>query len=143
MRRLSIDSLLKITISCGKQGLALRGHRDHKIDWQASEAGNQDNFAQLVRFRIETDPVMAECLQEAPKNTRYTSKTIQNELVTVVGDRIRESIINKVKDVKFYSIVTDEVTNVSNTEELSLVVRYLYNKPRWAACLRRALLKPA
>ena len=27
-----LESLLKITIFCGKQGLALRGHRDDKID---------------------------------------------------------------------------------------------------------------
>ena len=46
----------------------------------------------------------------------------------MVGDRIRESIIYEVKDVKFYSIIADEVTDVSNREELSLVVRYLYNK---------------
>ena len=46
----------------------------------------------------------------------------------MVGDRIRESIINEVKDAKFYSIIADEVTDVSNREELSLVVRYLYNK---------------
>lgn len=123
-----LESLLKITIFCGKQGLALRGHRDDKIDWQASEVGNQGNFAQLVHFRAETDKVLAEYLQGAPKNAQYTSKTIQNELVTVVGDRIRESIINEVKDAKFYSIIADEVTDVSNREELSLVVHYLYNK---------------
>ena len=123
-----LESLLKITIFCGKQGLALRGHRDDKIDWQASEVGNQGNFAQLVRFRADTDKVLAEYLQGAPKNAQYTSKTIQNELVTVVGDRIRESIINEVKDAKFYSIIADEVTDVSNREELSLVVHYLYNK---------------
>ena len=105
-----IESLLKITIFRGKQGLALRGHRDDTIDWQASEAGNQGNFAQLMCFRAEIDPVMAEYLQGAPKNAQYTSKTIQNELVTVIGDRIRESVINEVKDVKFHSLISDEVT---------------------------------
>ena len=99
-----------------------------KIDWKASEAGNQGNFAQLVRFQAETDPVMAEYLQEAPKNAQYTSKIILNELVTVVGDRIRESIINEVKDVKFYCIIADEVTDISNNEELSLVVHHLYTR---------------
>ena len=46
----------------------------------------------------------------------------------MVGDRVRESIIYEVKDTKFYSIIADEVMDVSNREELSLVVRYLYNK---------------
>ena len=29
-----IKSLLRIVILCGKQGLALRGHRDDRVDWQ-------------------------------------------------------------------------------------------------------------
>ena len=49
-----IESLLK-TKPCGKQGLPLHGHRDDKIDRQASEAGNH----KLVHFRAETDPVLA------------------------------------------------------------------------------------
>ena len=53
---------MKRTIFCGKQGLALRGHRDDNLDWQANEAGTEGKFAQLVHFRAETDPVMAEYL---------------------------------------------------------------------------------
>ena len=71
-----IESLLKIIILCGKQGLTLCGYRDDKIDWQVYESGNQSNFAKLVCFRAETDPVLAEYLKEAPKNAHYTSKTI-------------------------------------------------------------------
>ena len=33
---------------------------------------------------------------------------------------------SEVKEAKFYSIIADEVTDVSNKEELSLVVRYLH-----------------
>lgn len=57
---------------------------------------------------------------------QYTSKTIQNELVSVIGDKIRSSIVSEVKEAKFYSIIANEVTDVSNKEELSLVVRYLH-----------------
>ena len=112
-----IESLLKIIILCGKQGLTLHGYRDDKIDWQVYESGNQGNFAKLVRFRAETDPVLAEYLKEAPKNAQYTSKTIQNELVSVIGDKIRSSIVSEVKEAKCYSIIANEVTDVSNKEE--------------------------
>ena len=51
-----IKSLLKI-VMCGKQGLALHGHRDDAIDWEDEEnSSNDSNFVQLVRFRAETDP---------------------------------------------------------------------------------------
>ena len=123
-----IESLLRIVILCGKQGLALRGHRDDQIDWQSVERSNEGNFVQLVRFRAETDTILSAYFSKAPKNAHYTSKTIQNELLNVVGDSIRNAIINEVKSAKYYSIVADEVTDAANHEELSLVFRYVYNK---------------
>lgn len=84
-----IESLLKIVILCGKQGLALRGHRDDKINWDGADSedkySNEGNFIELVRFRAETDPILHNHLSSAPRNATYTSKTIQNELVSVVG----------------------------------------------------------
>ena len=78
---------------------------------------------QLVRFRVETDQVLADYLQHAPKNALYMSKTMQNELVAVVGDHIRKDIVSEVKVAKYYSVIADEVTDTSNNEELSLVLR--------------------
>ena len=81
---------------CGKQGIALRGHRDDNIKWDEEETNNEGNFIELVRLRAETDQVLAEHLAKSPKNARYTSKTIQNELVHVIG----KSILNDIIEVK-------------------------------------------
>ena len=60
--------LLRIIILCGKQGIALRGHGDDRIDWQAGERSNEGNFIQLVRFRAETDTILSAYLSKAPKS---------------------------------------------------------------------------
>ena len=75
-----VESLFKIVLLCGRQGLALRGHRDDQISWTEDDDthSNQGNFVELVRFRAETDAVLAEHLAKSPRNKRYTSKTIQN-----------------------------------------------------------------
>ena len=90
---------------------------------------NEGNFIQLVHFRAETDPILAKHLlvAESPKNARYTSKGIQNELIDVVGNSIHSTIIAEVQQAKLYSIIADEVTDVANKEELSLVLRYVYD----------------
>ena len=64
-----VESLLKIVMLCGKQGLALRGHRDDKIDWShvSAEHPNEGNFVKLVRFRAETDQVLATHLANSPR----------------------------------------------------------------------------
>ena len=71
-----VESLLKVAILCGKQGLALRGHRDDGIHWEGDDgSSNEGNFVQLVRFRAETDTILANHLARCPKNARYTSKS--------------------------------------------------------------------
>ena len=119
-----LESLLRIVMLCGKQGLSLRGHRDDRTNWE-EYSGSQGNFLELVHFRAETDERLRKHLQYGPKNAQYTSKSIQNELISVVGDAIREEIISEVLSAQFYSIVADEVTDVANQEQLSLCVRYV------------------
>uniref|UniRef100_A0A1X7TFQ6 DUF4371 domain-containing protein n=1 Tax=Amphimedon queenslandica TaxID=400682 RepID=A0A1X7TFQ6_AMPQE len=101
------------------QGLALRGHRDDNVDWTDEGYG---------RNEAETDHTLANHLAKAPRNATYTSKTIQNELISVIGNNIQTTIINEVKQAMFYSIIGDEVTDAENKEELSLVLRYVFNE---------------
>ena len=62
-----LESLFRIVMLCGKQGFALRGHRDDKINWE-EYSGNLGNFLELVHFRAETDEVLRKHLQYGPKN---------------------------------------------------------------------------
>ena len=49
-------------------------------------------------------------------------------LTRVIGNNIQTTIINEVKQAKCYSIIGDEVTDAANKEELSLVLRYVFNE---------------
>ena len=124
-----IKSLLKVVMLCGKQGLAFRGHRDDKIEWLQLDDDshqNEGNFIELVRFRADTDEVLRRHLELAPKNARYTSKTIQNELIDIVSKTVRADILIEVKAAKFYSVIADEVTDNGNKEQLSISLRYVF-----------------
>ena len=53
----------------------------------------------------------------------YTSPTIKNEIISILGEQIRESIVNQIpSDALYFSILANEVTDVSNREELSLAI---------------------
>ena len=123
-----ISSLLKIVLLCGKQGIAFRGHRDDCLNWEdiEDEYSNPGNFIELVRFRAETDNTLSEHLKNSPRNARYTSKTIQNELIEVVGKYISNEIITEVKKSKYYTVIADEVNDVSNKEQISISLRYVH-----------------
>ena len=128
-----IRSLLKCVAFCGKQGLSFRGHRD---DSTASDSDNTGNFVQLVQFRAENDDVLRTYLETAPRNALYTSKTIQNEMISVIGSAIQDNIIEEIHTAKFFTILADEVTDCANLEQVSIVIRFVDSEK----CIREEFL---
>ena len=61
-----------------------------------------------------------------PANAKYTSPDTQNQVIDVLGDHIQRKIITNVQSAKFFSVVADEVTDCSNKEQLSIVLRYVH-----------------
>lgn len=114
-------------VCCGRQNIALRGHRDDDKRLEASERElNPGNFKALLRFRVESgDETLRDHFAKAAKNATYSSKTIQNELIEATGDWIRRGILDDVKKARFFTVLADEVADVSNTEQLSLVLRFV------------------
>ena len=117
-----IKSLLKCVSFCGKLGLAFRGHRD---DSTALHANNMGNFMELVRFRAENDDVLRAYLETSPMNALYTSKSIQNEMIDVIGSAIEDQLVTEIQAAKFYTILADEATDCSNLEQVSIVIRFV------------------
>lgn len=55
----------------------------------------------------------------------YLSKTIQNEIINIICTQISNKIVSQVKNVGFYFILMDEVIDISDWEQLSVVFRYV------------------
>ena len=122
--RQKLESIISTIVLCGRQNIPLRGHRDSALDVERDVAGtdNHGNFIALLNFRIEAgDTVLREHLSTTARNATYTSNTIQNEIITVLADQITTSITDKVKAAKWFTVIADEVTDVSNKEQLSIV----------------------
>ena len=91
------------------------------------EAENEGNFIELVCFQAETDDVLHRHLDNAPQNARYTSKTVQNDLIDIIGTSIRADILSEVKQAKFYYVIADEVVDIYNMEQLPVCLRYVFD----------------
>ena len=56
--------LLETVIFCGRQCIALRGHRDDKLDVQSNTCADHGNFLALLQFRIPAgDNVLKEHIE--------------------------------------------------------------------------------
>ena len=128
--RLKLRSIVETVILCGRQGIALRGHRDDQTHVESDPLSNHGNFLALLKFRIEAgDQALGDHLKTAPANAMYTSKTIQNELVSICGNFIQERILESIlfRNARFYSVIADEATDAANQEQLSITIRYVSN----------------
>ena len=77
LNRQKLHLIFKTIVFCGRQNIALRGHRDDATDIErdVDDLENHSNFRALLNFRVDAgDNVLAEHLATAPRNATYTSK---------------------------------------------------------------------
>ena len=92
--RTMLKSIIKAVEICGRQGWALRGHRDDAT----SDAMRKGNFNALLQFRIDAgDHQLKDDLETCARNATYISKTCQNDLLICIKDYIHDAIISEVK----------------------------------------------
>ena len=95
------------------------------VDLERDGTASHGNFWALLQFRAaEGDLVLREHLSHAPRNATYTSPDIQNQIIDILGDYVRQKILSQVQN-QFFTLIADEVTDCSNKEQLSLVLRYV------------------
>ncbi|XP_074030566.1 52 kDa repressor of the inhibitor of the protein kinase [Leptinotarsa decemlineata] len=127
--RRRLTPVIKTVTFCGRQGLALRGHRDGGIlnitdDQDVVE--NEGNFRALLRMRVESgDEDLKQHLMNADKNATYISAKTQNEIISTCNDLILTKLVAKVNAAQCFTVIADETTDISCTEQLSLCARYI------------------
>ncbi len=116
--------MLKVILSStrylGRQGLALRGH--YKAECHSDSRGEPDhNFIQLLKTRAEYKPSLLKWMEKAQDKF---SPDIQNEILSIMALRILREIACEVSG-KWYSVMVDETTDLSNTEQMVMCLRYV------------------
>lgn len=105
-----------------KQNLALRGHIENDT------STNRGNFLELVHLIAKYDPVLREHLVRSKmcaKTITYMSPQIQNEFIAILGNNVRQHIIEQIKRAKYYSIIFDSTPDLSHKDQTSQVLRYV------------------
>ena len=88
---------------CGRHFIKLRGHKDStKNHPEVGKSGltNSGNFVELLMYRVRGgDKTLENHLQNAPRNAKYTSPDIQNELIECCRDLIVNSLLGKSRKI--------------------------------------------
>ena len=109
-------SIMKTVVFSAKQNIVLQGHRNESgISLSDSDqmVENPGNFLALLRCRADSSDEALLTHFSGLSTVNYQSPKIQNEILKCVGDWVRESILEKVREQIFFCICADEAADCS------------------------------
>ncbi|KAE9538663.1 hypothetical protein AGLY_005762 [Aphis glycines] len=108
--RLNLLPIIECVMLCGRQELALRGHKDAGPICFKTESEpyiNEGNFRAILKYKAKDLNHLKHFL-ESDGRYKYTKK-----------------IVKEVNSAKCFSVLADETTDISVKEQLALCVRYV------------------
>ena len=97
--------------------------------WRGKEGskGSKGNMYQLLNFRIEAgDKIIKNHLDTASKNAKYTSHQTEKELIEISEQILVNDIVSAANNYIGFSVLADEIADISGTEQLSIEIRFVY-----------------
>lgn len=77
-----------------------------------------------MRYRSQGDKALKDMLDGSGK-IKYLSPLLQNEIIESCNRVIQTKLVEEVNNATYFSVLTDETSDVSNVEQISLCVRYV------------------
>ena len=63
---------------------------------------------------------LEEFVHQADKNAFYTSSDAVTDFLEAIGIWVDESLVNRLLDAQYFSLMADECTDIATIEELSI-----------------------
>lgn len=95
----------------GKQGLPFRGDNNDE----------KSNFMAFINARAEDVPELKSWLQR--DGHKWLHNLIQNEILDLMASTVLSEIMADIKEAEYFSILLDETSDISRTEQVSVCLR--------------------
>ncbi|XP_066958613.1 zinc finger MYM-type protein 1-like [Macrobrachium rosenbergii] len=99
-------------------------YQHNKTDKTSIKQSISEGYQKKVRENRHYIKTLAERVKSGPKNEKYTTSAIQNEMIDTFASIVREEIAENIKSCHYFSVQADEAKDVSKIEQLALVVRF-------------------
>lgn len=118
-----VRRLISVIIFISERGLAFRGENE------TLGSPNNGNYLGLLELISEYDDFLKNHIKQhgnsGSGHTNYLSSTICETFVELVGKRVFDEIISRIKQSKYYSVSLDSTPDEGHVDQLTLIFRYL------------------
>lgn len=109
-----LKKIVEVIVLCAKQNIPLRGHTEEN-----------SNFSAILTTFAKSDDILSAHLASAHYNAKYTSPEVQNEIIDICSEQIKDNILRSCRSCPFFALMADEATDKATKEQLSLCVRFV------------------
>ena len=87
---------------------------------------NRGNLIELLSLRCKDIPWLSERLNSQLETHRqWISPVVQNEIIDIIASLVIKDISKAVEEADRFSIIVDETTDISTTEQVSVCLRFV------------------
>ncbi|KAE9522395.1 hypothetical protein AGLY_017226 [Aphis glycines] len=115
-----LNKTLNEELEQSMRSLPFRGHRE-KL---GSGKGENGNFICFIELLAKYDPVLEKVVNQGNNKVNYCSPKIQNELIQLISNKVKNELILNIKEAPFFSIIIDTTQDISKVDQLSEIYRY-------------------
>ncbi|XP_026821693.1 52 kDa repressor of the inhibitor of the protein kinase-like [Rhopalosiphum maidis] len=78
-----------------------------------------------AKLFLDSDNILSNHFDTASGKSKYISHRIQNEIIQICGQVIRNDIVSQVNNSVAFSLLADETADIAGKEQLSIGVKYI------------------
>ena len=118
-----LKRIVSTVVFIAERGLAFRGS-DENVG-----SPHNGNYLGILELIAEFDPFLAGHIKEhgnkGKGHVNYLSSTVCEEVIDILGEKVLDEIVSRLKKAKYYSVSVDSTPDESHIDQLTVVVRYV------------------